>query len=49
MLSPNTILQNRYRVVRQLGEGGMGAVYEAVDQRVSCVEKTVFMKQSTNE
>jgi formylglycine-generating enzyme required for sulfatase activity len=37
MLSPNAILQNRYRVVRQLGEGGMGAVYEAVDQRVSCV------------
>jgi formylglycine-generating enzyme required for sulfatase activity/serine/threonine protein kinase len=37
MLSPNSILQNRYRVVRKLGEGGMGAVYEAVDQRVSCV------------
>ena len=37
MLSPNTILQNRYLVVRKLGEGGMGAVYEAIDQRVSCV------------
>jgi len=35
MLSPNTILQNRYLVVRKLGEGGMGAVYEAIDQRVS--------------
>ena len=37
MLSPNTILQNRYRIVRELGHGGMGAVYEAIDQRVSCV------------
>jgi serine/threonine protein kinase/thiol-disulfide isomerase/thioredoxin len=37
MLAPNTILQNRYRVVRQLGQGGMGAIYEAIDQRVSCV------------
>ena len=37
MLSPNTILQNRYRVVRELGHGGMGAVYEAIDQRVSTV------------
>jgi len=31
MLTPNTIIQNRYRVTRQLGEGGMGAVYEAID------------------
>jgi formylglycine-generating enzyme required for sulfatase activity len=37
MLAPNTILQNRYRVIRQLGEGGMGTVYEAIDDRVSCV------------
>ena len=37
MLSPNTILQNRYRVIRQLGRGGIGTVYEAVDQRVNAV------------
>ena len=43
MLSANSILQNRYRVVRQLGAGGMGTVYEAIDQRVSCV---VALKQT---
>jgi formylglycine-generating enzyme required for sulfatase activity/serine/threonine protein kinase len=37
MLIPNSVLQNRYRVVRLLGQGGMGSVYEAIDQRVSCV------------
>src|SRR5207248_2177554 len=37
MLSPNTILQNRYRIIRQLGRGGIGTVYEALDQRVNAV------------
>ncbi len=42
-LAPNTILQNRYEVVRLVAQGGMGAVYEAVDQRLG---NTVALKQT---
>ncbi len=37
ILAPTTILQNRYRVLRELGHGGMGTVYEALDQRINCL------------
>ena len=41
MLSADTILQSRYRIIRLLGKGGMGAVYEATDTRIN---RTVAVK-----
>ena len=34
MLPAKTILQHRYEIVRSIGQGGVGAVYEAQDIRL---------------
>ena len=43
MIAPGTVLQNRYVVERQIGEGGMGAVYVATDRRFG---STVALKET---
>jgi serine/threonine protein kinase len=42
MLLPGTFLQQRYRIARPLKQGGMGTVYEAVDERL---DSTVALKE----
>ncbi|MBX3296661.1 MAG: serine/threonine protein kinase [Acidobacteria bacterium] len=43
MIEKGKILQKRYRVEKQIGQGGMGAVYVAVDERFG---STVAIKQT---
>jgi eukaryotic-like serine/threonine-protein kinase len=45
MLQPNQVLQGRYRIIKVMGQGGMGAVYQAYDQRLdnACVVKEMLI------
>ncbi len=44
MLTVNTIIHNRYQILRHIAGGGMGHIYEAIDQRFG---STVALKQMT--
>src|SRR5687768_11487866 len=46
MIEVGKILQQRYRIDRQIGQGGMGAVYVATDERFGstvAIKETLFM------
>lgn len=42
MLAPDMLVHGRYRIIRAIGKGGMGAVYEAFDLRL---QSPVALKQ----
>ena len=49
MIETGTFLQNRYRIDRQIGQGGMGAVYVATDERFNstvAIKETLCMDDS---
>ena len=52
MVETGTILQNRYLIEKQIGEGGMGAVYLAVDQKFGskvAIKETFYQEDGMGE
>ncbi|HEX8265239.1 MAG TPA: protein kinase [Pyrinomonadaceae bacterium] len=52
MLETGTLLQNRYLIETQIGKGGMGAVYAAVDQRFGsrvAIKETFYKEADLGE
>ena len=52
MIETGTLLQNRYLIEKQIGEGGMGAVYVAIDQRFGsqvAIKETFFKDDELGE
>ncbi len=51
MIQEQTLIANRYRVIRLLGEGGMGKVYEVFDtvRDLACALKLLSRKLSSEE
>ena len=48
MIGTGTFLQQRYRIDKQIGQGGMGAVYVATDERFNstvAIKETLCMGQ----
>src|SRR5688572_9516238 len=46
MIQTGKLLQQRYRIEKQIGQGGMGAVYVATDERsesIVAIKETLFM------
>jgi outer membrane protein assembly factor BamB len=47
-LSKGTVLQGRYEIIRTVGIGGMGAVYQARDKRFTKVARLCAVKEMVN-
>ncbi|HEY0459222.1 MAG TPA: protein kinase [Pyrinomonadaceae bacterium] len=52
MINPGTVLQDRYLIEKRIGEGGMGAVYLAIDRRFDnfvAIKETFYSDEEFGE